>query len=373
MLERLGAIQLDSVNVLVRSHYLAAVGAGSAPYDPALLDRAGVRGAARGCSSTGATRRRCLPVALQPLLRWRMAARAPSTRGAACGAIAPRARGLVGEGARRRSPSAGRSRAGDLEAGGAAEDGARVVGLVATRRRAIEWLFWSGAGHDARAGARSSGVYDLPERVLPPAVLAAPTPAEADAQRALVERAARALGVAHRGATSRDYFRLRPAPARAARSPSSSRPASCARSTVEGWRKPAYLHRDGAGAGARGPAPRGAAVAVRLADLERERTERLFGIPLPARDLHAGARAGARLLRAAVPARRRRSSRASTSRRTARRGTLRVPAAHSSRGGRAAPSPRRSRRSCAGSRRGSGSTAWRWRAGATWRARSLLS
>jgi uncharacterized protein YcaQ len=39
-------------------------------------------------------------------------------------------------------------------------------------------------------------VYDLSERVIPAEVLSLPTPAKEDAQRALIERSARALGVA---------------------------------------------------------------------------------------------------------------------------------------------------------------------------------
>jgi uncharacterized protein YcaQ len=50
-------------------------------------------------------------------------------------------------------------------------------------------------------------VYDLTERVLPAALLAQATPSEADAQRALLAIAARALGIAS-ASDLRDYFRL---------------------------------------------------------------------------------------------------------------------------------------------------------------------
>ena len=81
-------------------------------------------------------------------------------------------------------------------------------------KSAIEWLFWSGQVTSAsRRGFER--LYDLPERVLPPEILATPTPPEADAQRILVERAARALGVATE-ADLRDYYRLKPATARPA-------------------------------------------------------------------------------------------------------------------------------------------------------------
>src|SRR5204862_6655772 len=56
--------------------------------------------------------------------------------------------------------------------------------------------------------------YDLPERVLPRAVLAAPTPSLADAQRELMRIAARGCGVGTEK-DLRDYFRLDVASARA--------------------------------------------------------------------------------------------------------------------------------------------------------------
>ena len=50
-------------------------------------------------------------------------------------------------------------------------------------------------------------VYDIPERLLPPDVLAAPTPSEHDARKALLELGARAMGVATASDLA-DYFRL---------------------------------------------------------------------------------------------------------------------------------------------------------------------
>src|SRR3546814_19504724 len=82
-------------------------------------------------------------------------------------------------------------------------------------KRALEWLFW--AGHITTATRRASfeRVYDVSERVIPAAILALPTPAEADAKRALVALAARAPGIAT-AADMRDSFRLDPTSAPAA-------------------------------------------------------------------------------------------------------------------------------------------------------------
>jgi uncharacterized protein YcaQ len=79
----------------------------------------------------------------------------------------------------------------------------------------MEWLFYVGDITSARRNSQFERVYDLPERVLPRAVLEAPTPTPEDSVRALVGRAARGLGVATE-ISLRDYFRTRPAMTRAA-------------------------------------------------------------------------------------------------------------------------------------------------------------
>ena len=140
-------------------------------------------------------------------------------------------------------------------------------------KRALEWLFW--AGHLTTATRRNSfeRVYDLTERVIPASILGLPTLSFADAHRALLERAASALGVATPG-DLRDYFRLSPEPSRRAIAELVEEKVLLP-VAVEGWRQPAYIHHM-----ARRPRRIGGQALLAPFDpliWERSRTERLFG------------------------------------------------------------------------------------------------
>ena len=116
-------------------------------------------------------------------------------------------------------------------------------------------------------------------------------------------------------------------------------------------RDPAFLHPE-----ARTPAPDRrprAALAVRLAGLGAVPHRAALRLPLPARDLHAAAEAGVRLLRPAVPARRRARRAGSTSRPTGPTAccacAARSPRPATTRSRSRGRSPRSSRCSAAGS------------------------
>ena len=141
-----------------------------------------------------------------------------------------------------------------------------------TTKHILEWLFWAGRITTQTRRGSFERVYDLTERVIPKAILALPTPSEADAQRALVARAARALGVATAG-DLRDYFRLGPADAAAAIA-ALVEDGILLPVAVETWRQPAFLH-------AEARRPRRIEAQALLAPFdpliwERARAERLF-------------------------------------------------------------------------------------------------
>ena len=268
-LARLHLHQVDSVNVLVRAHYLPAFSR-LGPYDRRLLDAAAWGGRReRRVYEYWAHECSLLPVALHPLLRWRMAR---ADRGIGCygqlktyaDAGRPAAMAVL-ERVRAEGPMA----AGDF-AHGKGKGGWWGWGET---KGALEWLFW--AGHVTTATRRGTfeRVYDVPERVLPPALLALPTPGETEAHRALIDLSAQALGIATAG-DLRDYFRLGPEEARAAIA-ALLEAGRLREVVVEGWGKAAYLH-------AEARLPRRVSARALLAPFDplvwhRSRAERLFG------------------------------------------------------------------------------------------------
>jgi uncharacterized protein YcaQ len=230
----LGVVQIDSVNVLVRSHYLPFY-ARLGPFGMNLLDAAAYGGRRRQLFEYWGHEASLLPVELQPLLRWRMQ-RAKNGDGTW---------GNVARFGRDKAKFCGEVLACIRDQGpsgvSAIEAGAKRKGGWwgwSEAKLALEYLFWSGrvTTHSRRAFER---VYDLTERVLPKRIIDAATPPMADAQRELLRIASRAMGVATER-DLRDYFRLGPADARA-RIAELVEARELQPVQVEGWKDQAYL------------------------------------------------------------------------------------------------------------------------------------
>jgi uncharacterized protein len=271
VVSRLGALQLDSVNVFCRSHYMPVFSRLGA-YDRSRLDR--IAGHGRGkvdrrLIEYWAHEASLIPVELHPLFRWRMA----DADTEAWGSIARIVRDqpeLVAE---------------TLEL--VAERGpirARDTGAVRPPPRAghmwnwhqgkvaLEHLFFTGQVA-ATGRVNFERLYDTVDRVVPAEVRNLPTPPAADAQRQLVRIAAQALGVATEPDLG-DYFRLPRADSKA-RVGELVATGELIPVEVETWPAPAYLW----------PAarqPRRLHARALLSPFDsliwfRQRTERLFG------------------------------------------------------------------------------------------------
>jgi uncharacterized protein YcaQ len=267
LFDRVGLVQIDSVNVLSRAHYLplfSRVG----PYDRALMDR-GAHYAPRRLFEYWGHEASLIPVALQPLLRWRME-RAHEDAWGGMRRIQRERPELVAEvlaEVRERGPVA----ASEL----AVEEKPKRTGPWwdwSDVKRAIEFLFWSGQVTSARRRGFER-LYDVPERVLPAEVIETPTPSVQEAQRGLLKVAARSMGVASER-DLRDYFRL-PAAEAKERIAELVEAGDLLPVTVDGWRNHAYLD-----PGARFPRRVDACAVLGPFDSliwERDRVERLFG------------------------------------------------------------------------------------------------
>ncbi|MBV8237382.1 MAG: YcaQ family DNA glycosylase [Sphingomonas sp.] len=267
-IERLQLHQIDSVNVLMRAHYLPAFSR-LGGYDRADLDRlAWGPKRQRKLFEYWAHEASLLPFETHPLLRWRMAKADRGETGWGRMRLYATERRAEPMALLERIRAEGPLAASDFES----HKGQSGWWEWSDTKRALEWLFW--AGHITTATRRGSfeRVYDLPERVIPAEVLAQPTPSDAEAHRALIERAAAALGIATEREL-RDYFRQSPGEARPAIEALAEQ-GTLIPVAVPGWRH-AWLHRDAR-------QPRRIEAQALLAPFdpliwERDRAERLFG------------------------------------------------------------------------------------------------
>ncbi|MDQ8043494.1 MAG: crosslink repair DNA glycosylase YcaQ family protein [Solirubrobacteraceae bacterium] len=268
VLDRVGLLQIDSVNVLQRAHYLPTFSR-LGPYDLELLDKLSSYAPRRLFEYWG-HEASLLPVELWPHLHWRRQ-RAHDDAWGGMRRIAVDRPDLVAavlaDVAERGPLSAAQLAHHDEPRGkkGPWWDWSDV-------KRALEYLFWSGEVTSARR-VRFERRYDIPERVIPAPILALPTPTTEESQRALLRVAARSLGVATEP-DLRDYFRL-PSAESKARVAELVEAGDLHPVDVEGWTAPAYL-----APGARVPRRVDAQALVGPFDSliwERPRVERVFG------------------------------------------------------------------------------------------------
>jgi uncharacterized protein YcaQ len=179
---RLGAIQIDSVNVLARAHYLPAFSR-YGPYPTAALDD--LAHGRRELFEYWGHAACFLPIDLHPLLRWRMDNQVQAWRG-----LGTKRKAFI-EAVYREVAERGPLAAGELSIAGKSRgpwwgwsDGKEAVELLVSQGR----LAVAGRRHFER-------LYDVPQRVFPAAVLATAAVPEDEAKKALLVRAARAMGV----------------------------------------------------------------------------------------------------------------------------------------------------------------------------------
>jgi uncharacterized protein YcaQ len=269
-IDRLGLLQIDSVNVLARAHYLPLFSRLGA-YDSTHLDQlAWGRKSKRELFEFWAHEASLVPLARHPLWRWRMdRARRNDGDGKVKLHTFRRERAAFIDEVLREITDCGPLAASELSNGGKRRgkwwgwnDG----------KLAVEWLFFAGIVTTAARRGTFERVYDLTERVLPASVLALPTPSPEEAQRELLRLSARALGVATEF-DLRDYFRLSVADTKA-RLAELVEAGGLLPVTVEGWKHPAYLD-------PKAHQPRKVEARALLAPFdpliwERDRTERIF-------------------------------------------------------------------------------------------------
>ncbi len=240
VIDTVGVLQIDSVNVLSRSHYLP-VFSRLGDYPRPLLEKA-ANSAPRRLVEYWAHEASFISPETHRLLRWRMERAAHEAWGGMQRIARDRSELLeqVLEVVDRHGPLTAAAAEKILDDGKPRERTGNWGWNWSDVKRAIEFQFW--AGHITSAGRTQQFErrYALPGRVLPAAVGAAPDPDPEDARRELVRIASRALGMATERHL-RDYFRLKPAESQAAVH-DLVEAGDLLPVTVEGWGRPVYLH-----------------------------------------------------------------------------------------------------------------------------------
>lgn len=262
VLEHIGLLQLDSVNVLERSHYLPMF-TRLGPYDRAAFDRWTTRSGE--LFEYWGHEASLIPVGLYSAFGFRMEEMKPWASVRRLLDERPRyVDGVLSEVA-----DHGPTTVSDLEDPG--ERGGPWWGY-APGKHALEWLFAKGkvTAYRTRTFGR---VYDLPERVLPEWVMQQPRLDEVEAYRRLLCDAARHHGIGT-AVDLADYHRLHTPTARPILADLAA-VGDLIAVDVDGWRGPVYLHPEAVLP--RRPAGTGLLSPFDSLVWNRDRTERVFG------------------------------------------------------------------------------------------------
>jgi uncharacterized protein YcaQ len=270
-LTRTGVLQVDSVNVLQRAHFMPLYSR-MGPYDVDLVRRAS-EGRSRRIVEYWAHVQAFMPVELWPVMRHRMN-RYRDGRHKWWGTVVTEdlIKSQLAEISDR-----GASTARDLD-DGLPRQKENWGWNWSTTRRALDYMYMVGDVAIAGRNTQFEIRYDLPERVIPRVHLEAPTPSEEEANLELVRRAARSHGVA----TARDladYYRMRLQPKAGMHATQDAidtlvEHGELVPVRIDGVKRAAYLHRE-----ARIPRRIDARALLSPFDpvvWERERTESLF-------------------------------------------------------------------------------------------------
>jgi uncharacterized protein YcaQ len=275
-LARTGVLQVDSVNVLQRAHYMPLFSR-MGSYDVRLLRRAAEE-RPRRIVEYWAHVQAYMPVELWPVMRHRMDSyRERRGKWWPIVDVRPGLEADVLAAVRDRGPVTARDLEAEFSSGPRTRE--HWGWNWSEARKVLDFLYMVGDVAIAGRNDQFEVRYDLPERVLPAHVLAAPTPSIEEANRELVRRAARSHGVGTAQCLA-DYFRMRLQPGAGVTGAKAAiadlvEAGELLPVTIEGWRRPAYLHRDAA-------RPRAVHARALLSPFdplvwERARTEHLFG------------------------------------------------------------------------------------------------
>ena len=235
LFKKLGVVQIDSVNVLVRSQELPLFSR-LGDHDRNAIPKATSQGKIFEYWGHEAAH---LPVELHPLFRFKMhAARSGKLKHWGLTSFYVENKAFV------------KRILKHVEVNGSTS--ARELSTRTTKKSswwdwdeaktALEYLFLTGELMSCGRGSDFARVYDIPERVLPKKILQMPTPSETEARKELLVRAIHAQGVA----TMRDladYYRQKPAVVKPLVSELVEQ-GVLREVSVDGWQDKAYVHRN---------------------------------------------------------------------------------------------------------------------------------